>query len=398
MEERHVNPEDGIQFATDLRRIREARGLSLQQLHESTRIEPGILRSFERNALFDHPVFNRVYLRSFVKTYAELVGIDAEEALGALERAMAGMYRGQIGKDFFGEVQLPDGESLDPEASEQTRAGPTTRADDSEPGPQSDRGSGGAEVDELSRSTQVSSSATMASDSEPSGEAASASGDPDSPDTPVTISSTPATDIPLPVPGSAPPTGMVVRPSVVRRIFAIAVTLAVIVVAIMLVRSLLGDADSSARSESSTTGTSPGALVSANGSDRTGAAETGESSPPAVPDVDGGTTDQPATGIQTLPDTVEVQLRALSGPVRGIRIRVDNDLRRPYWIEADSILSIEMAGRMIVEEHAGAVSISVPSINYEAEPLIAGYPFVLSRTKLDQFLASASRYRAGSDQ
>ena len=397
MEERHVNPEDGIQFATDLRRIREERGLSLQQLHESTRIETGILRSFERNALFDHPVFNRVYLRSFVKTYAELVGIDAEEALGALEQAMAGMYRGQIAKDFFGEVQLPDGDSSGSAAAERTHAAPPTRADDSEPGGRSEEGSGHGAGDELRWPPEVSSSAATASDDKPSGEAR-ASGDPDSPNTPVTISSTPVTDIPLPVAGSAPPTGMVVRHSVVRRILAIALTLAVIVVAIILVRSLLGSTDSSAGSESSTTASRPGSLVSADGSEGAGAAEAGESPAPVVPDVDGGSADQPAMAIEALPDTIEVHLRAMSGPVRGIRIRVDDDLRRPYWIEADSILSLEMADRMIVEEHAGVVSVSVPSISYEAEPLIAGYPFVLSRTKLDQFLASASRFRAGSDQ
>ena len=59
-----------LEFPSDLRRIRQERGLTLETLHEETKIPLGVLQDFEETGLFDNPVFNRVYLRSLVRTGA----------------------------------------------------------------------------------------------------------------------------------------------------------------------------------------------------------------------------------------------------------------------------------------------------------------------------------------
>ncbi|MFP4229409.1 MAG: helix-turn-helix domain-containing protein, partial [Salinivenus sp.] len=71
----------GKRFALDMRRIREDRDVSLSSIHEQTQIAPSLLRSFEEGGLYDHSAFNEVYLRSFVRAYAAVVGMSPKDAV-----------------------------------------------------------------------------------------------------------------------------------------------------------------------------------------------------------------------------------------------------------------------------------------------------------------------------
>jgi hypothetical protein len=59
-----------------LRNAREARGLTIDALSRSTRIQPRILTAIEGNDLTSLPP--RPYVRGFVRTYASEVGLDPE--------------------------------------------------------------------------------------------------------------------------------------------------------------------------------------------------------------------------------------------------------------------------------------------------------------------------------
>ena len=74
-----------LKFSSDLRRIREKRDLTLEALHDETKIPLDVLQDFEKTGLFDNPMFNRVYLRMLVRTYALFVAIPSKEALEALD-------------------------------------------------------------------------------------------------------------------------------------------------------------------------------------------------------------------------------------------------------------------------------------------------------------------------
>lgn len=91
----------GQRLAKDLRRIRESRGISIAELHADTKIPRNLLTSFEESALFDHPQFNLVYLRSFVRTYASSIGIPAEAAADALDEAVEGRYEEKLSREFL---------------------------------------------------------------------------------------------------------------------------------------------------------------------------------------------------------------------------------------------------------------------------------------------------------
>lgn len=81
------------QFVHDLKEIRLANGVSIADIHRESKIPVGLIESFEESGLFDHTMFNRVYLRSFVRTYAEAIGVPPDVALASLEDALDGVYR-----------------------------------------------------------------------------------------------------------------------------------------------------------------------------------------------------------------------------------------------------------------------------------------------------------------
>lgn len=86
----------GIRFAADLKKIREEKGISLKQMHGLMRAPISVLQQFEETALLDNAMFNRVYLRSFVRSFANAVELAEDEALSALEAVFRGEYHGEL--------------------------------------------------------------------------------------------------------------------------------------------------------------------------------------------------------------------------------------------------------------------------------------------------------------
>ena len=115
-----------LEFSSDLRRIREERGLTLEALHEETKIPLSVLQDFEETGLFDNPMFNRVYLRSLVRTYALFVDISSKVALEGLDEALLDSYKGRLAIAFLGEKPPEDEEMPEPEAPEAEALEPET--------------------------------------------------------------------------------------------------------------------------------------------------------------------------------------------------------------------------------------------------------------------------------
>ncbi len=68
----------------DLKKIREASGLTLKDLFESTRIRISILEAIENEEF--HLLPESVYTKTFMKTYAQAVGVDSEKILSRYEK------------------------------------------------------------------------------------------------------------------------------------------------------------------------------------------------------------------------------------------------------------------------------------------------------------------------
>ena len=86
-------------FEDDLRQTREARGRTLDQIQQETRIPVDVLRRFEQGQLAQDPAFNEVYLKAFLRSYARAVGVPQADVLAAYDATRHGTYRGRLHPD-----------------------------------------------------------------------------------------------------------------------------------------------------------------------------------------------------------------------------------------------------------------------------------------------------------
>lgn len=66
-------------FGGTLRRAREARGLSLQEIAATTKISASVLEALERNDVSKLP--GGIFSRSFVRSYASEIGLDPDTTI-----------------------------------------------------------------------------------------------------------------------------------------------------------------------------------------------------------------------------------------------------------------------------------------------------------------------------
>ena len=114
-------------FEADLRALREARGLSLDEIQQQTRIPVDVLRRFEDGDLVGDPTYNEVYLKAFLKSYAKAVGVPASDVIEARRQQQAGSYAGSL---------HPNGASAAPPRPQAPEAAaPPPAASDDDPAP-----------------------------------------------------------------------------------------------------------------------------------------------------------------------------------------------------------------------------------------------------------------------
>jgi hypothetical protein len=97
----------GKTLESDLRLIREARGLSREDIFNKVHIRPEVLAQVEEHGFGATPTLNSdIHRRSFVKHYADAIEIDAEVALAALEKGLTGFYDGSLAVEYLGLEEL----------------------------------------------------------------------------------------------------------------------------------------------------------------------------------------------------------------------------------------------------------------------------------------------------
>jgi cytoskeletal protein RodZ len=98
------NARDGGGFGVFLKSQREARGISLQQVAQRTNIQPEILARLEVERLDQLP--EPVYIKGFVKAYAEAIGVDPQEAVLRYERRDAAHRQALSARQIRGRRRL----------------------------------------------------------------------------------------------------------------------------------------------------------------------------------------------------------------------------------------------------------------------------------------------------
>jgi len=92
----------------DLRTLREAKGLSLQDIFERTRISVANLDAIESGQY--HLLPAPVYVRTFIKTYAQMIGADSQILLNAYEQYLASLNESVRQKKDTGKGRRKTGE------------------------------------------------------------------------------------------------------------------------------------------------------------------------------------------------------------------------------------------------------------------------------------------------
>jgi cytoskeleton protein RodZ len=81
-----MNDETGPRTPGELLRGgREARGLSVNEVSDRTKIPPRLVEAMERDEY--HKLSGGLYVKSFLRTYAGCVGLEAEELLAVYDQA-----------------------------------------------------------------------------------------------------------------------------------------------------------------------------------------------------------------------------------------------------------------------------------------------------------------------
>ena len=94
----------GQRLASDLRSIRRKKGVDLKEVLDATRLADDVIEQLEENGLVNHPAFNKVYLRSLYGAYGEAVGVKREDMVTALEEVFDGHYVGSLARAYLGAV------------------------------------------------------------------------------------------------------------------------------------------------------------------------------------------------------------------------------------------------------------------------------------------------------
>ena len=74
-----------------------------------------------------------------------------------------------------------------------------------------------------------------------------------------------------------------------------------------------------------------------------------------------------------------------------IRVTVDNDLRRPYWISRGGSMTFRMADSIILEQQLDSVTVQVEGMTYPVSPPTGEDMVVLTRDALRSWFSSIQR-------
>lgn len=409
--------ESGKRFARDLRRVRESRRLTVEDLHDETKIPLGLLQAFEETALFDHPQFNRVYLRSFVRTYANVLGIDPETAIDALEEALSDRYTGSLAIEYLGEepdVSKAAGSEDEPGVE---KVPPLGKAGVSDEGgaPDDDAASGerpskdvkaatGPAEDEVGPTRKRSKSKkTPPAAERPEGPETERPSTTDQPEresyaeteeededelvTPAFVSTTGETAAgyersqaeeadetewtmqspPSPKQQATDRTPRRKQPDEGNWRWIAGIAGVIIVgIVVWVVISVTGNG-------------TPEAQEMANVADTAATADTAAMQEPSAP----------ARGpMPTLGDTMNVQIVAAYGKVDPIRVTVDDDLRRPYWIDEGDSMTFRPTNRIVVEELLDNIELNIEGATYPTSRRDEAGRIVITRDSVRAYFGS----------
>jgi hypothetical protein len=337
-------------FARDLRRIRKDREVTLATVHAATQVPTSQLQSFETGTLYEQSSLNPVYLRGFVRTYAEAVGLPPDPVLDHLDSALAGEYENQLAVQY---LDVP----------------PSVAETDPSPEP-SDSSPTGAAEDESQRPSSADDGDGAGENASPSSTGSGESSEP--PDHPEASSpqQRPSRSPDGAYSGTESPFWVKHRSALLVAIVSLTMLGAVGV----LISSYLENGASPSRSPSEPT--------------RRASGPSNRPSPDSRATTDSAEAEEPprprSQADVALGDTLHVTVLATSD-VREMRVRQDDDLRRPYWIEEGKAKVFPFARRITLQNQLDSLRLLLERYPYPVSQTDDEGRIVITRDKARQF-------------
>ena len=85
-----------------LKKIRQERGLSLEEIQKKTKIHINVLRAIEGDSISN---LSPIYLKGFIKIYCNYLGLDLKEYLGETSQANKPVLNAAVGRDIGERVE-----------------------------------------------------------------------------------------------------------------------------------------------------------------------------------------------------------------------------------------------------------------------------------------------------
>ncbi|WP_103029179.1 helix-turn-helix domain-containing protein [Salinibacter altiplanensis] len=391
-------------LARDLRHIREDRGVSLASVRGEMQVHASHLKSFENGVLHEEARMNEVYLKAFVRAYAKAVGLPAETVVGHLESALSDAYDDQLAAAFLDAPPSAEGESDDtdapvPDASEEEgdeRADTADLPPASEDAPEAGESPSGPSPQDATAESTLDSSED--SSSEPpvdalsdQEETAPSLREEQSPprkteEVPKHFSDLPEKEetsgsSPRPPKGNGP--SQTARPSEGSKAFVSTHRGKLLAtVGILLFLALAGGlANYFVQDE--------GPSQASSGSEPVEAASASQADPPSAE-----TPADTMASVQqrsrrapaeiTLGDTLYVTVRA-TADVRELRVQQDDNLRRPYWIEAGEARVFPFRERVTLQNQLDSLQLLLEGYRYPITSTDDQGRVIIRRDTAEQF-------------
>ncbi|PSQ74048.1 MAG: hypothetical protein BRD39_02710 [Bacteroidetes bacterium QH_9_64_21] len=346
------------------------------------------IQEFEEGTLYEQSRMNDVYLKAFIRAYAQTLGIPSDPVVEQLGSALEGDYEDQLAAQF---LDAPSSEVGDPESSEPRTSPPDHR--ETEPDPVADSAESPAPsptegvVGEKTPSGSKSEDPPDPPDNDPDNDEDSktervrADSPSSSPQAPGSARSASGRE------GAASMSSLV--DSGAQRLWnqyggllaSVALVLLVLVLGAGIVNVYFGEEGGG--------GASPEPTASAD--------LAGPSAPPdtnATTDtVETDTAEPEATSSSDLPhrpadvrlgDTLHLSVEATS-VVAGVRVQQDDDLRRPYWIEPGEVQVFPFTRRITVENQLDSLRLFLEDYPYPITQTNEEGRIIISRDTAEQF-------------
>lgn len=370
-------------FARDLRRIREQREISVSALSEATQVPQPHIEEFEEGTLYEQSRMNAVYLKAFVRAYAETLEIPANAVIEQLEAALEGEYDNQLAAQFLGEPSETSGQQ-----SSATESSSSSGRDRASMHPDDVASDGDSADPEDGSGEDASSDSELEAPENTSDERGKGQAEPTEPGSfspPSSPGSRDSSSSRRRAPSQSSASG-----AEIQRVWN-QYGGAIISVALILLVLAIGGGLASLYFGGGGEGGSSASTASVDRTDQSVPPDTSEPADTAETDTSALTREsasvqsrRPPANVE-LGDTLYAVVEATS-VVAGLRVQQDDDLRRPYWIEEGEARVFPFTRRITVENQLDSLRLFLENYPYPTTRTNEEGQIVISRDTAEQFV------------